>query len=125
MELKGEEKELDSLEKPQRTLVSSFKYLGAIMSDEGSKREVVARIAQTADALEKLKPIWKDKNISLDYGTRHLSLQYAIETWTLKLPTRIQSMEIRCYRRLMGNCYTQHVTNQQKTSQAIGTRKVR
>ena len=111
--------------------VSNFKYLGAIVSDEGSKQEVLARIGQTTAALAKLKPIWKDKNISLASKVRLLrslvmsTLLYACETWTLtaELQKRIQSMEMRCYRRLMGISYTQHVTNEevrQKISQAIG-----
>lgn len=45
--------------------VSSFRYLRAILSDEGSKREVLPRIAQTTTALAKLKAIWKYKNIRL------------------------------------------------------------
>ena len=35
--------------------VSSFKYLGAVVSDEGSKQEVLSRIAQATSALTKLK----------------------------------------------------------------------
>ena len=45
--------------------VTQFKYLGAIISKEGSKLEVLSRVAQTAGALARLKPIWMDKNISL------------------------------------------------------------
>ena len=45
--------------------VTSFKYLGAVVSDDGSKPEVLSRIAQTTAALTKLKPIWRDNNISL------------------------------------------------------------
>ena len=45
--------------------VTSFKYLGAIVSDEGSKPEVLSRFAQAIAALTKLKPIWRDKNIFL------------------------------------------------------------
>ncbi len=40
--------------------VESFKYLGAIVSDQGSKPEILARIAQTTSALAKLKTIWND-----------------------------------------------------------------
>ena len=40
--------------------VTSFKYLGAIVSDEGSKVEVLSWIAQATAALTKLKPIWRD-----------------------------------------------------------------
>ena len=45
--------------------VHSFKYLGAIVSDQGSKPEVLSRIAQTTIALNKLNTIWNDKNIAL------------------------------------------------------------
>ena len=48
--------------------VTSFKYmyLGAVtvVSDDGSKPEVLSRIAQATAALTKLKPIWRDDNIS-------------------------------------------------------------
>ena len=37
--------------------VTSFKYLGAVVSDEGSKPEVHSRIEQVTAALTKLKPI--------------------------------------------------------------------
>ena len=37
--------------------VRNFKYLGAIVSDERSKPEVLSRIAQTATAMAKLKPL--------------------------------------------------------------------
>ena len=43
--------------------VKKFKYLGAMVSDEGSKSEVLARIAMTAATLTKLDIIWKDKII--------------------------------------------------------------
>ena len=46
--------------------VTSFKYLGAVVSDDGSKPEVFSRIAQATAALTKLKPIWRDNNISLE-----------------------------------------------------------
>ena len=37
--------------------VTSFKQLGAVVSDDGSKPEVLSRIAQATAALTKLKPI--------------------------------------------------------------------
>ena len=45
--------------------VENFKYLWAIISNEGSKPEILSRIAQTAAALSSLKINWRDKNISL------------------------------------------------------------
>ena len=45
--------------------VENFKYLGAIISNKGSKPEILSRIAQTTTALSRLKILWRDKNISL------------------------------------------------------------
>ena len=45
--------------------VSKFKYLGSVITDEGSKPEIISRIAQVTAALTRLKPIWKNKNITL------------------------------------------------------------
>ena len=42
--------------------VQRCKYLGAIVTDEGSMPEICARIAQTIASLTKLKIIWDDKN---------------------------------------------------------------
>ena len=45
--------------------VTSFKYLGSVITDEGSEPEILSRIAQTMAALTRLKPVWIDKSISL------------------------------------------------------------
>ena len=46
--------------------VENFQYLGEIISNEGSKPEILFRIAQTTTALSRLKIIWRDKKLSLD-----------------------------------------------------------
>ena len=46
-------------------LVTSFKYLDSVITDEGSKPEILSRIAQTTAALTRLKPVWINKSISL------------------------------------------------------------
>ena len=69
--------------------VRTFKYLGAIVSDEGSKPEVLSRIAQTSAAVTKLKVIWNDKNIAISSKIRLMRslamsiFLYACETWTI------------------------------------------
>ena len=69
--------------------VTSLKYLGAVVSDDGSKSESVSRIAQATAALTKLKPIWRDNNVSLGAKVklmRSLAIPiflYAFESWTL------------------------------------------
>ena len=45
--------------------VTSFKYLGSVITDEGSKPEILSRIAQTTTALTRLRPVLIDKSISL------------------------------------------------------------
>ena len=37
--------------------VTSFKYLGSVITDEGSNPEILYRIAQTTAALTSLKPV--------------------------------------------------------------------
>ena len=49
--------------------VTSFKYLGSVITDEGSKPEILSRIAQTTAALTWLKPVWIDRSISLFQDT--------------------------------------------------------
>ena len=44
--------------------VTSFEYLGSVITDEGSKPEILSRVAQTTAALTRLKPIWNDDNFS-------------------------------------------------------------
>ena len=70
--------------------VTSFKYLGSVITDEGSKPEILYRIAQATAALTRLKPVWIDKSISLSSKIRlRRSLVtsiflYACESWTLQ-----------------------------------------
>ncbi len=86
--------------------VTSFKYLGSVITDEGSKPEILSRIAQTTAALTRLKPVWIDKSISLSSKIRLMrSLStsiflYACESWTLtaELQRRIEAMEMRYYK---------------------------
>ena len=45
--------------------VTNFKYLGSVITDEGSKPDILSWIAQTTAALTRLKPVWNDRSISL------------------------------------------------------------
>ena len=101
--------------------VENFKYLGAIISIEGSKPEILSRIAQTTAAFSRLKIICRDKNISLASKVklmRTLTLStfiYVCESWTLtaEIKRRIQALEMRCYRRLLNISYKDHVMNEE------------
>ena len=94
--------------------VTSFKYLGSVVSDKGSKPEIFSRIAQTTGALTRLKPVWNNRSISLSSEIQLMSslgtpiFLYACESWTLtaELQRRIQAMEMR-------SCHKDHVTNEE------------
>ena len=66
--------------------ITSLKYLG---SDEGSKPEILSRIAQTTEALTRLKPVWNDGSISLSSQIRLMRslvtsiFLYVCQSWTL------------------------------------------
>ncbi|WP_419634652.1 hypothetical protein, partial [Thiolapillus sp.] len=102
-----------------------------VISDEGSKPEILSRIAQTTAALTRLKPVWIDKSISLSFKIRLMRslvtsiFLYACESWThtAELQRRIQAMEMRCYRKIPRISYKDHVTNEEvraKIQQATG-----
>ena len=62
--------------------VTSFKYLGSVITDEKSKPEILSRIAQTTAALTRLKPVWIDRSISLSSKITAIFLD-SCESWTL------------------------------------------
>ena len=99
--------------------VTSFKYLGSVIADEGSKPEMLSRTAQATTALTRLKPVRNDRSISVSSKIRLMRFLvtfiflYACESGTLTadLQRRIQAMEMRCYRTIRRISYKDHVTN--------------
>ena len=65
--------------------VRSFKYLRAIVLDEGSKPEVLYRIAQTTAAVTKAKVIWNDKNIATKVNSTLNNKQLKSLSWVLSM----------------------------------------
>ena len=103
-------------------IVTRFKYLGAtITEDAKSVQEIKIRIAIATSSLAKLKPIWRDKNISMNTRMRLLRalvtsvFLYGCETWTLnaEMEKRINAFEMNCMRRLLQVHYTSHTPNKQ------------
>ena len=100
-------------------VVDSFKYLGAIIDDKGSKAEILARTGQTIAALSRLNVIWYDKILKLKLNIRLLQsivnsiFLYACETWTImkELQRKITTLEMRCLRRLLNISYRDRITN--------------
>ena len=100
--------------------VTNFKYLGAIVTYEGTKREALTRIAQATSALTKLKTVWKDRKITSKHRFQILrsivtsTFLYACETWTLtaELERRIQTFKMRCYMKIFGISFRDRITNE-------------
>ena len=101
--------------------VKSFKYLGSIINENGSRKEILSRAAQASQAYSNLKIIWNDKDIRLKYKLKLMDslvnsiFLYACETWTLtaELEKRILAFEMKNIRKLLGITYLDRVTNQE------------
>ena len=101
--------------------LTSFKYLGSVITDEGSKPETLSRTAQATAALTRLKPVWINTSISLSSKIRLMRslvtyiFLYACESWALTAEPqrRIQAMEMRCYCKILHISYKDHVTNEE------------
>ena len=82
--------------------VTSFKYLGSAITDEGSKPEILSRIAQATAALTRLDPVWNDSSISLSSKIRLMRslvtyiFLYTCESWTRH--NRAQNAEYRLWK---------------------------
>ena len=111
--------------------VTSFKYLGSVVSGKDSKPKILSRIAQTTAAFKMLRPVWNDWSIFLCSKMRLMwslvttIFLYACESWTLtaELQRRIRAMEMWCYRKILRISYKDHVTNEEvcaKIQQAFG-----
>ena len=99
--------------------IRSFKDLGAVVSDQGCKPKVLFRITQTTAAVTKLEFIWNDMNIAISSKIRLMrslamsKFLYACETWTITadIERRIQTLEMRCFRKLLGISCRDHITS--------------
>ena len=113
--------------------VENFKYLGAIISNERSKPELLSRIAQTTAVLSRLRIIWRDKNTTLASKVKLMrtlilstcTFHYACESWSLtaEIERRIRAHKMGCYRRILNISYIDHVTKEEvrnRIQNAIG-----
>ena len=95
--------------------------LGSIVTEVGLEVEIVSRAAQTTAAMSKLRTSCTDKNICLKTKIRLLRVLvisiflYSCEAWTLttELQRRIQALEMRCYRTILGISYMDYSTNEE------------
>ena len=102
-----------------------------MVSGKGSMPEVRSRVAQTVEALAELGVVWHGESIDLisEIGLlRSLVTSiflYSCETWTLaaEVERKVQTVEMRSFRRLLVISYKDHITNEEVRSRirkAIG-----
>ena len=100
--------------------VSNFKYLGAVLSKDGScADEIRARITSALAAMARLSRVWSS-TISFKVKFRLYKslvvsiLLYGCESWVLLADSerRIQAFETKCFRRLLRISYRERKTNE-------------
>jgi hypothetical protein len=98
-------------------VVRRFKYLGSTISEDGrSESEIRSRIAIATSALAKLDTFWKHRNIRMKLKLHLLrtivisTLLYGAESLTLTtaMERKIQSFEMKAYRRRLQIPYSGH-----------------
>ena len=78
------------------------KFLRAVVSDDDSKPEILSRIAQATVVFAKLKPIWRNNNVSLGSKVKLMRslvisiFLYACESWTLTAELEKKHRSLRC-----------------------------
>ncbi|KAL8590218.1 hypothetical protein ACOMHN_010413 [Nucella lapillus] len=96
--------------------VDSFRYLGSIITKDGSStKEISRRLSLASSAMTKFDTIWKSNAISLPGKIRlYKSLVVSCESWTLIAETerRLQAFRHKYYRKLLRIHYSEHKTNE-------------
>ena len=99
--------------------VAEFKYLGSIVTNDGSsQREILSRIAQARLAFNKMKFL-KVGSVDLELRKRLVRshvwsvVMYGSEAWILRKTelNRLEALEMWCWRRLLGISWKDKVTN--------------
>ena len=89
-----------------------------IISNEGSKPEILSRIVQTTVAFSRLKIIWMDKNISLASKVKLMrTLILSTCLWELSLDSRNRKKDPSSWDEMLletsEHSYKDHVTNEE------------
>lgn len=101
-------------------VVQSYVYLGALISNRGGcVDEIKRRMAITRSAMDKLRKVWRNRNVTKATKTRLIRalvfpiFLYAAETWTLREAekSKIDALEMWCWRKMLGVSWTEFRTN--------------
>jgi hypothetical protein len=101
--------------------VESFRYLGAIIDENGDgSREIKARLGMARTVMGSLTALWKDRAIGSGLKSRLMRslvwpvALYGCETWTLRAEDkrRISAFEMTTYRRMLRVSWREFRTNE-------------
>jgi hypothetical protein len=101
--------------------VESFRYLGAIVEENGNGgREIRARLGMARTIMGSLTALWKDRAIGTGLKLRLMRslvwsvALYGCETWTLRMEDkrRISAFEMTTYRKLLRVSWREFRTNE-------------
>ena len=109
-----------------------FKYLGSMLTDDGTCTcEIKSRIVMAKAAFNKKKKLFTSK---LDLNLRKKLVKfyvwnmalYGAETWTLRATDqkRLESFEMWCWRRMEKISWTDHVRNEEVLLRIRGQRNI-
>ena len=107
--------------------VQKFKYLGYMITSDGRcSTEIKRRIAIAKDSFNKMRPIFRNHNISMTTKYRVLKayvwsvLLYGCESWTITedLKKKLEATEMWFIRRILGISWKEKKTNQEVLEQA-------
>ena len=83
--------------------------MGSVITGEGSKPEILSKIAQTAAALTRLKPVWNYRSISLSFLNTFDTVQ-GVQAPTRRCGHIIDWVSYRANKQLISSCSFGHTT---------------
>src|SRR6218665_955106 len=113
--------------------VESFRYLGAIVEENGDGgKEIRARLGMARTAMGSLTALWKDRTIGTGLKLRLMGslvwpvALYGCETWTLRVEEKrkISTFEMTTYRRMRRVSWREFRTNESILEELMPERRL-
>ena len=113
--------------------VSSFQYLGSVITDDsGCSEEIRSRLCKAGGVCSSLRKIWRSHNVNIPTKIRLWKAlvwpvaTYGCESWTLKKSDedRVRAFEMKGLRRILRVSWTERKTNEWVLEKACASREL-